>query len=383
VGVAALSWYSKLLVARRVYEIAGARYTQKDLGLVVQREAVKRSDILPLFGSSEIEAPRLNHARDLFADAPTGFSVLAVAGPGEPVFLTLQNLAALGRDLEGKNVAISLSPHMFQFQEGAELQRRYRGNFSPLHALSLVLSPDLSAGLKQGLARRMLARPDLLERNPVLALLTAMVADGSVVGQSLFRALAPLGQLQRHLLETQDKLLVLGHLLTTPYPALARPRPRPIDWEVLFADTTARLAPLSTNKWSVDDKWLSIQQEWTASQKNAQSDERFLADFKRSDTTLDFEQLLQVLSELRAKPLIMSVPFHGAFVDHMGVSAPTRRQYYALVRRLAARYGARTALFDDLESEPYFFYDLFSHPSAKGWLYYDRALDAFYHDALN
>jgi poly-D-alanine transfer protein DltD len=38
--------------------------------------------------------------------------------------------------------------------------------------------------------------------------------------------------------------------------------------------------------------------------------------------------------------------------------------------------------FAEHDTDKYFLIDPWSHLSRKGWIYFDRALDAFYHDAL-
>jgi poly-D-alanine transfer protein DltD len=191
-GLAAVSWSSERLVSRHIYDLARSRYAQKDLGLVVQKVALRHSDVLPLYGSSEIDRDSAYHARELFADAPTGFSVLTVAGPGTPVFETLETLIALGRDLRGKKVVVSLSPPMFLLQNGAELDGRYAGNFSPLHALRLVLSRDVSFTLRRQLAARLVSRPFTVARNGVLEATANIVARDSPKSRILFLALLPL-----------------------------------------------------------------------------------------------------------------------------------------------------------------------------------------------
>jgi D-alanine transfer protein len=91
--------------------------------------------------------------------------------------------------------------------------------------------------------------------------------------------------------------------------------------------------------------------------------------------------LLRILHAWGAKPLVITLPFDGLFYDFQGVSAKARAEYYTRLHVLGARYGAAVAAFDDHEYDRLFFTDV-SHPSMKGWVYYDQALDAFYHDTL-
>src|SRR4029453_18187478 len=99
--------------------------------------------ILPLYGSSEIDRVSALHAREVFADGPTGFSVLAVAGAGTPILETLQSIGALAHEYRGRKVVLSLSPPMFLLPTGDMLLRRHLGNFSPIQALRTLMSPEL------------------------------------------------------------------------------------------------------------------------------------------------------------------------------------------------------------------------------------------------
>jgi D-alanine transfer protein len=395
-ALTAVTWYAGRRIDREIYPLAGSRYSQKNLGLIVQRTAINRhEDLLPLFGSSEIETESAFHARHLFADAPTGFSVLTVAGPGEPILETVENIGALGDALRGRKVAVSLSPGMFLLS-GVDasdadvptatadvVAKRYAGNFSPLHALSLMLNPHLSDGLKQALARRLLEHPATLARSSVLDVLVRAMADSSLANTIRYYAVLPIAYLQKQFLELEDDVLVLGHLIGPPSAPPAQVRsPRTLNWPALVDEATAQFRARSTNPWTVDDGWWANNREWADEQAGSSSDERFLKSLKESDSWTDLEQLLQVCRELGAQVLLLSMPYEGPLFDHMGVSVNARREYYRRVRAVADRYGASTAVLDDHEYDPYFFFDLWSHLSPKGWIYYDRAIDAFYHDAL-
>jgi D-alanine transfer protein len=79
---------------------------------------------------------------------------------------------------------------------------------------------------------------------------------------------------------------------------------------------------------------------------------------------------------------VLSQPLPGAYFDYVGVSAAARAQYYARLREVAAAYDVSVVDFADHDSDRYFVTDPNSHLSRKGWTYYDRALDAFYHGNL-
>src|SRR5438067_1325554 len=74
--------------------------------------------------------------------------------------------AALGTDLRGRKVVISVDPGQF-ITPGPD-PAQYAGNFSYLAAAELVWSPDLSQQFKSRVAQRMLQFPDTLRPHPLL-----------------------------------------------------------------------------------------------------------------------------------------------------------------------------------------------------------------------
>src|SRR5262245_32484505 len=83
-GAVALSSYGRVLARHHILELAGSHYKQKNVGLVLQREALRHDDLLPFYGSSDVDDERISpyHARDVFAQAPTGFRVFTVGAAG-------------------------------------------------------------------------------------------------------------------------------------------------------------------------------------------------------------------------------------------------------------------------------------------------------------
>src|SRR4030095_16831196 len=108
-GLAAVYLLGQWVTARSIYALAEAQNGQNYAQLVLQREALRHRDLLPLYGTSEIWRPPNNpyHAKALFADAPTGFSIFALGMPGGLVLTSMQSLGALGADLMRKKHIIS------------------------------------------------------------------------------------------------------------------------------------------------------------------------------------------------------------------------------------------------------------------------------------
>jgi len=94
---------------------------------------------------------------------------------------------------------------------------------------------------------------------------------------------------------------------------------------------------------------------------------------------IDLELLLRTLTRVHASPLLFSMPIAGDLYDRKGVSRSAREDYYIKLRALVQRYHFRLVEFEGHDEDSPFLYRHQSHLTAKGWIYYDRALDDFFH----
>src|SRR5262249_7213797 len=159
-----------------------------------------------------------------------GFSVLSIGTNNTTCLIILQKLAAIGPDLRGKKVVISLSPGSF-FNHRMVEKGAYAANFSRLHANALVFSADLSFDLKQAAARRMLEYPRTLRHDWLLRFALKQLADGSLWSRVLYYTVLPLGRLQNLVLRLQDHWEMIRFIWRHPQ---ARPdlptQERPFNW---------------------------------------------------------------------------------------------------------------------------------------------------------
>jgi len=109
------------------------------------------------------------------------------------------------------------------------------------------------------------------------------------------------------------------------------------------------------------------------------SDARFRRGMQRAREWADFELLLRTLRELGAKPLVLSMPIGGTYYDYLNVSQQARDDYYAKIRQLSSAYGAQVRDFADHDRDNTFVLNARGHLLPKGWIYYNQALDNFYH----
>src|SRR5438132_5914078 len=148
---------------KTVHWIATRDFFIKNQGLAFECAAARRPDILLLYGSSELIDPVPNRASDFFSSAPSGFQVCPVGKAGTTSLIILQKLAALGSELRGRKVVISLSPS--SFFTPAVNPDAYAANFSLPAASGILFSDTLDLHLKTDIAKRMLQFPDTLGKS--------------------------------------------------------------------------------------------------------------------------------------------------------------------------------------------------------------------------
>jgi D-alanine transfer protein len=348
-------------------------FALKNQGLAFQRAAAHSPNVLPIYGSSELLRPAaLERGNIFFRTAPTGFQLSPVGSGGANPLIWLQKVGALGPALRGKKLAVSLSPGWFcTAKPGA---KGYKGNFSPMAANEMVFGNALDFGLKRDIAARMLQFPETLEQRPLLQFALRRLAAGQVLDRVLFWALWPAGKIQVALFELEDHWAALHHIrrqMKLPPPTL---REETVDWPQFIA---------KASKTRPGDAGM-IQQPSQLDRKitPGSRDRGFLTGVKTSPAWIDLDLLLRCLAAVNARPLILSMPLGGDFYDHAGVSHSARDEFYKKLLALMEQYHFPVVEFQEHDEDPAFLIKHQPHLTAKGWAYYDRALDDFFHGRL-
>lgn len=353
---------------RHIADLATDLSDPKLQGVAIQREAFSHPDLLVLYGSSELVRQVPLMAAEFFQDYPTGFRVFPVGKAGTSQLAVLQKLAAVGDRLHGRKVALSLSPSFF-FEEHVDSEW-YGGNFSALQAGELLFSNHLSFSLKHDAARRLLSYPETLEDHWLLEATARRLARGNTLDRAIYYAAWPLGKLQGAVERLQDHFEAALHIIDRPDTPDHPRKPRVLNWpdhlrkaEGLSRELAAKAkaAPKLTQK------------------PRGSRDELFLARLKRATEWTDFDLTLRALRELGAQPLLLSMPVHAADLETVGVSPKARAAFPAQLQQVAAKYQVPLVYFRAEEEDPLFFADHLDHLGAKGWIYYNKMLDDFYH----
>jgi D-alanine transfer protein len=349
------------LEERTIHSTAPRDFFIKNQGLAFERAAARAPDILLLYGSSELIDPIPNRASDFFRKEPTGFEVCPIGKAGTTSLIVLQKLGALGSALHGRKIAISLSPS--SFLTPAVKPDFYAGNFSLRAASGTLFANALDLNLKAEIAKRMLQFPDTLGNDGLLRLAAGCLASGRPLDRVILMAMWPLGKLQNMMLDLEDHFEALVYILSRGKPVPNWLRPLSLHRVHLHkgsagngrgAMTTGSIDTIHPAKDAEFRTRVATASEWT-----------------------DLELLFRTLTELRARPLILSMPIDAYIAP--GVSRPAHEAYYDRLRELARRYHFPLVEFEDHDADPTFLIARREHPTPKGWMYYNRALDNFFH----
>ncbi|MCK6556227.1 D-alanyl-lipoteichoic acid biosynthesis protein DltD [Candidatus Binatia bacterium] len=378
-AVAASAAYARRAEIGAVHALAPQMFAQKMRGIALQQAAFRQPDLLPIYGSSELNVPNEFHSSALFRSYPRGFTVFPVGNPGSTSLIWLQALAAVGGDLEGKKVALFLSPR--PFMTPTVDRHAYAANFSPLQANELVFSSRLSFGLKQEVARRLQQYPATLAGDRLLRFAIERLADGSVSSRFLYYASWPLGAAHCLVLRLADHWENLAFLRARGGSSPVPRQGAELDWPALLgrAERESERAA-GRNPFGFESGFWAAHAAEIARQKGAYASPAAAPDIEGSAEWKDLELLLRVIGDLGGRPFLLNAPFNGTYYDYLGVPLPARRAYYDRLLALADAYGVPAMNFADRDTDPYFTADPMAHLSGKGWVHYGRALDAFFHD---
>lgn len=386
-GAFGAHFYFEQLAQEYVNALAPLEFQQKEQGSLLQRAAFRQADLLPIYGSSELDQEDFSgeyHGSKLFRTYPTGFTIFPIGRGGTGCLILLQDLASIGPDLRGKKVAISMSPPWF-IRPGAEqvLHDLYLGNYSHLTANALVFSTDISYGLKSAAAKQMLVYPDSMESDPLLITAARALARDSLPNRAIYAVLLPLGKLRDFTFDLQDGMEIWLFLRSHPEitPAVSK-QPKPIDWQALISKASDEAqANAARNPFGFDDAfWKQRGTRMLAAYKR--SDKEFIQTVNGQSEWRNCKLLFDALKEFGAHPFVLSQPIKGAYFKYLGVSYNARKQYYLKMRDLIKKYDLPLMDFAEHDDDLFFVVDPYSHLSRKGWAFYSQALDEFYHNQL-
>jgi D-alanine transfer protein len=379
--------FGPLRLERRLSRLAAPEMLEvKDQSVGLQEAAFGDRNLLPVYGSSEFRNDTPFAGRVFFSQAPTGFELFTVGKAGAKTLIIAERLAALGNAIRGRKVVIILSPTWFV--SPPEPADAYDGNFSALQAEALVFDSPISRSLKRRFAREMLKQPASLASHGLLKLELQRLAAGrhSIEDRLIGDLGRPEVQFQQLLDRAESAFALSGEILDHPAglsEASLRTKSRP-DWPQLLAAATdfARKNSYATPRKHARAR-LEKGEERLENLFDASKNPRaFVEALARSDEWGHLDILLRTLKELGARPLFLSIPLNATAFESVGVPPDQLALYYATLRREIGAYGFPVETFERHQNDPAFFGDSMGHPSAKGWMTFNRTMSAFYHGKL-
>ncbi|MGB8167947.1 MAG: D-alanyl-lipoteichoic acid biosynthesis protein DltD [Chthoniobacteraceae bacterium] len=364
--VAAGQFSMRRLEVRYIHLVAPRVSLELTRRTALQTAALAQPDLLPVYGSSELAMPVPERATLFFREYPSGFEVYPIGQAGSYPLITLQKLTAVGPELRGRKVAISLSSGWFRHKEMSV--DAFRGNFSPLDTFAFVFGDGLSMKLKRDIARRLESVGTPIAQWPVAAFALRQLADSSRLARGGFWLACPLGKLQTAILRLQD------HFETFRFLAAQAGNPEHIHRIPLALDWPALIAKAAERAGDIPDDETDPTAFAAAPQR---LDPVFVEHVKTSALWPDLKMLLRALRELGAEPLILSTPFNGPYQNAMHISRPARQRYYDRVTGLVRHFGFACRDFEEHDEDKRFVADQYDHLTGKGWMFYNRALDDF------
>jgi D-alanine transfer protein len=380
----AFAVYARGIERRYIHALAPKQFDAKNQGSALQKEVLRHPDLLPIYGSSEllnfIPYQRLYHGSEFFKSYPTGFTIFPIGKEATTPLLFLQKIAGLGEELRGKKIVISLCADWY-FNRDSAHPLAYAGNYSRLHAYQLAFSFDLGLQLRQEAAKRMLAYPKTLEGDRLLKFALENLSDHSPTCLAAYHASLLLGRIQTLILVLQDHWETVSFISKQDDLTPEVPRtPIEVDWQdVLVRAEQVYHQHANNNPFGFDNDFWRVRFNRIREMYSVRT-AQFLRNLDKGTEWTDLDLLLQSLRTLGAQPLLISAPIHGGYWEHFqGISYVCRRAYYEKLRKLARAYNMALQDFADHDCELYFTIDQSNHLSPKGWMWYNRAIDAFYH----
>jgi len=380
--------YAQWLEDRDVNALIPLNLSQMENGVALQRAALQKPDILMMYGSSELTLlPTPYQANQFFAKYPTGFTVVDVASLGVLSVTLAQEFAALGPDLRGKKIVLSIMPGSFFINKKYFIENNpdhdFAMNFSTLRSYETIFSPYLSFGIKNEISQSLLNYRDTVRSDPFLFFALQNTASPSIRNRILYYLMWPLGELQTTILRMQDHYEVLLYIWTNHIDPNVQKDPKAIDWNATHESALAeQIKNTSTNPYGVENFMWWYFDRITLPEPVGSNNDLYTKNLLNSQEWTDFKILLIVLQQLGAKPLILSRPLNVPLWEVMGVTEDTQDIFYDKLHSVADPFNMPLMDFRQYDHDKYFSIDQGSHTSRDGWVYIDQTLDAFYHGQL-
>jgi len=351
---------------------------EKNQGLILQKKATGAEDNILIYGSSELSSltDKPVNPINFFQGKKDGFQVNLIGRGYCQSIIHAMNIGALGDKLQGNKVVIILSPQWFS-KEGLTADN-FEKNFSELHFYAFMFNKELDPSLKLALADRVSKLTGADESLIPVNKYCKLYKQNTLLSKGLLYALLPYYKAKYYLLSIKDKINADRLLSAAGNNKVnhSTPQETAFDWEeernkaVSYAQSET-----GNNSYYIQNDYFDTYiGEGLEEFKGSYKDMSYIDSPEYGDLKI----LLSVCNNLHLQPLIVSVPVHGKWYDYCEFDKKNRQSYYKNINAIVKTYDFKIADFSSHEYEPYFLKDVM-HIGWKGWVYFDEAIDEYYH----
>lgn len=343
----------------------------RDRGGSLKDYMAKEGDLL-LLGSSELSSNVSQNPINMFPFKGADYEVSIFGRAHSQSLQQASILNSINNLKSDAKVVLIVSLQWFQNSNGIEGDQ-YAVNFSEYQFYKMLNSKDISKENKLIYAKRnyrLLKRSSDYYEERIYA---GLYSKNNFICNTILTILKPYYCFKEYLLELKDE--VQTYNLLKKYPDKTEKQVKELSWKEAYEKAQEEGSRAATNNpLNVDDDYYDTYlREKYDSLKGTSS----YVDLMISKEMEDYEYFLRIAKELDVKPLIILMPVHGQYYDHLGINKEKRTEFYNKVQSLADGYGFDTLNLQSKEYEKYYLKDVM-HLGWKGWLNVNEEISKYY-----
>jgi D-alanine transfer protein len=377
-GLAAFDKYYENKVKDAYFNSFGnSMLTEKNEGLILQRQSINRKDNMQIYGSSELGTPDIHtNPVNIFNNKSTGFQINLIGRGYSQSITHAINIGALSGDLKDEKMVIILSPQWFSASGLAPDQ--FQMNFSELQFYSFMYNKNIDSDLKLKLASRVTELTRSSQSYGAVYQFASLYAKNNIAAKTGLFFLTPYNRFKFYLLSIKDNFHSYRLLLeANKQSSEGLIKEINYDWEdELVKANEIGKEKSSNNSFGIANEYYNKYiKDGIESYKDSDKGKSYV----NSPEYEDLKLLLELSKRKGLKPIFVSVPVHGKWYDYCGFPREDRQEYYKKVNDLIKSFDFQVVDLSNHEYEEYFLKDTM-HLGWRGWIYIDKAINEYYHN---
>ncbi|MEB6201868.1 D-alanyl-lipoteichoic acid biosynthesis protein DltD [Mammaliicoccus fleurettii] len=327
-------------------------------GVHSQEEMLLSKHYYPIFGSSELEKQDIFHPAHILKDKNAKLKPYLIGTGGSTDLIHAINVGSQAHNLNGKKVAIIISPQWFT--DHGLTNDNFSARFSPLQADHLFKIKSLSPELKDRFAKRLVQFKQLKSDpylNSVLSKKNHQYDEGTFMND-----------FENNIHEKHDALKSIFGREKVALTNSSKNHFSHMKWDEmrLYANQYGEKHS-TTNNFGMNDQYWNLLKE---QRKRYNRNYEFNNQSKEFD---DLQLLIDTLKEVNADPLFVVIPANGKWYDHINVNREKREAVYQKINKMLTSNNMKVYDITDKEYEPFVITDAV-HIGWKGWVYINEQM---------